>query len=59
MRIECSCCGRQIVNYKCSNKYCVGGKDPTKLWGNTYSCHECAREVIVESGIEQEDWMWK
>ena len=41
MSKKCAHCGRQIVNYKESNNYVVGGEFTIRLVGDQYCCHEC------------------
>jgi hypothetical protein len=53
MIIKCAHCGRQIVSYKTSGKYTVGGGHVTKLVGNTYCCHEC--NEYDENGLLPEE----
>ena len=40
-KITCSHCGRQIIRYKASDIYKVGGGKIVRLVGDNYCCHEC------------------
>ncbi len=53
-RIECACCGRQIVSYPVNDKYCVGGKPPKALGFGKYCCHICGKD-LDENGLFPEE----
>jgi hypothetical protein len=52
--IRCCVCGRQIVSYKSSNDYIVGGHPPTIMAIDSFCCHECASD-LDENGLFPEE----
>lgn len=53
-RIECECCGRQIVSYMVDDKWCIGGSLPKSLGFGKYCCHKCG-EDLDENGLWPEE----
>lgn len=52
-KVYCSHCGRQLVNYEESDKYCVSGKNAVRLFGDQYCCSEC--NEYDENGLLPEE----
>lgn len=44
MRIECCCCGRQILKGKSSDKW-VAPSPATIMWSNKWACADCSRDL--------------
>lgn len=54
MRIECCCCGRQIVNYDCGKSDYITSGPPTVMGIRLYACVECSSE-LDEYGLFPEE----
>jgi len=52
-RINCQCCGRQIVRRQVNDECCVGGQPPTVMVGG-FCCHVCAQD-LDEYGLFPEE----
>jgi hypothetical protein len=53
-KIYCSVCARQIVPYRVSDPYVVGGFPPKHDCCGKYFCHECGRD-LNENGLFPEE----
>ncbi len=53
-RINCACCGRQIVKETVDDKRCIGGGLPKSLGFGKYCCHKCGEE-LDENGLYPEE----
>ena len=60
MKVICSCCSRQIVDYNVKPDNYVTNRPATRLVGNTYCCAECS-EDLDENGMfpEEAAQLWK
>jgi hypothetical protein len=53
-KIICCCCSRQIVSYKASDDYIVGGGRIIFMGPGKNCCHECA-EDLDDDGLFPEE----